>query len=308
MNTYARQLLVTMYGKDIGPNLADQGVLVLADKHPWQAELAFVAATPHTVTAAPAVDAVIASACVDHCEADPKRLAATVLADLVHGATIARHLEVPLLSLVGTGQEIRLVPGGDVLASSWHVVAGLVTETFGDLRLPEGSRLVMTDDEAVWQLLTTTAEGDRGNVSDTSLDGLYHLGDDSAFPRGTPFGYFYDYYRYNIACYRRPVIEALLDRPSRGVLVVENVQQVKAVTAARRLADGWPVEHLVTLPAPSKSGTERATRASGGDRITLDELLDQTDDLLTQAHPDSRAYWRAVLTHHTQLTSKGIPA
>lgn len=307
MSPETGRLLTAMYPGDAPGTLASYGAARLPDRHAWPHKLGFVAATPNAGADPTAVDAVVASTCVDHCEADPDLLAATVLADLVHGAVVARRLGVPLLSLVGIGQEIRLVPGGGALAGQWRAVAGRVAAVFAGLALPAGSRLASTDEESVWQCLTEVVDRDRPRVADRCLDGLYHLDDGSLFPRGTPFGFFYEYYRYNLACYRRHLVETLLDCGSVGVLVVENVQQVKAVATARRLAAGWPVEHLVTLPAPGRSGRERATRATGADRVTLADLLATPDRALAAASPDSGAFWRAVCHHHTMLRLEGVP-
>jgi hypothetical protein len=306
MNQTNTRLLMSMYPDALEATLTACAARPLRDTDPWPKALGFVAVTDAAVTIPHAVDVVMASTCVDHCEAAPGELAATVVADLVHGAVIARQLSVPMLSLVGIGQETRLVPGGRQLAAAWRTVANQVRAIFEDLDLPSGSRLVSTDDEAVWRILSDVVDADRPKLRDQSLDGLYHIGDDSCFPRGTPFSYFYEYYRYNVASYRRPAFESLLGRESDGALVVENIQQIKAVAVARMLADKWPVTHLMTLPAPGRSGVERATRAAGKDRLTCADLLSDPEPALATANTDSQSFWRAVRDHHAALRLEGI--
>jgi hypothetical protein len=152
-------------------------------------------------------------------------------------------------------------------------VADVVAEVFSHLRLPPHSQILRSGERPIWQALGAAVDDDRAQLGEQALNGLYHLTDGSLFPLGTPFTCYYDYYRFTIAHYRRPFLEQLLGGPLRGILVVENVQQVKAVAMARRLNAGWPTEHLVTLPAPGRAGPERATRAPGRQRLRLEEFV-----------------------------------
>lgn len=165
-----------------------------------------------------------------------------------------------------------MVPGGDERAAAWMRVADVVTDLFAQLRLPAGSQIVRTSDEQIWRVLSAVVDDDRSQVSEQELNGLYHLTDGSCFPLGTPFRYYYDYYRYNLAHYRYPLLDYLLTGAPAGILVVENVQQVKAVAIARRLNTGRATEHLVTLPAPGRASNMRATRASRQQSLDLAEL------------------------------------
>ncbi|GER83925.1 hypothetical protein KTAU_25620 [Thermogemmatispora aurantia] len=301
------------YGEGIWPLLKTYGI----DSPPFEFEeeeetrsqlaaLFFVAGTRRLSGLSQSIEVVVASPCIDHAEAEPRRLAATVIADLVHGAAISRLLSVPLVSFIGTGQEIRLVPRGAERAAGWHRVAERVLSVFETLELPTGSRCFVSHDEVVWAVLSETVERDRTRLPTVALNGLYHLRDGSAFPAGSPFRYYYEYYRYNLACYRQPVLEHLLGRPLRGMLVVENVQQVKAVALARRLNGQWPTEHLVTVPAPGRAGDERATRAAAQDRLTIDELpscceMGEGGEDWGREH---RAFWEKIC-HSWQELSRG---
>jgi len=290
------RLLVDLYDEDIRDSLGRAGMTMRPTARPWSLPpvltgLWFAGVSPGETFTTPAVSAVGTSTCVDHCAGDAGRLAAAVLADLVHGAVVARHLNLPLWSLIGTGQENRLVPGG-ASAQDWARVAERVRTVFTALA-PPGSRIVTTDDEEVWSTLGAQVHRDRPALADAELDGLYHL-DEGMFPRGTSYPYFYDYYRYNICYYRRPVLRALFGPADRGILVVENTQQIKAVNLARRLNQGWPTVHWVTVPAPSRSGDERVTRALGEELITLTELDTAQGRALVNCQPRSRRYWAAI--------------
>jgi hypothetical protein len=276
MQSVVRRFLADFYEPDLWAVLATCGVF------PWESalppltgaqHLCLVAATAGLAAWPAPIDAVVASTCIEHSEADPQRLSASVVADLVHGAAVSCALGVPLLSFLGTGEEIRLLPGGQARADGWMRVADVVAGVFEQLRLPARSQILRSDRRQVWQALCATADADREQLDTQALAGLYHLTDGSLFPLGTPFTCYYDYYRLNIAHYRRPFLEQLLGGPLRGILVVENVQQVKAVAMARRLNAGWPTEHLVTLPAPGRAGPTRATRAPGRQGLRLYEFV-----------------------------------
>lgn len=301
MEQYLSRLTSSMYGPDLPRSISPYGLNVHLASPGWLTSTigAFVAAT---AVAGTIPDVVVASACVDHCEADPSRLAATVLADLVHGAAVANLLDRPLLSMVCVGEEINLVPGGNALAPAWTTVAEHVRYLFNTLAVPKNSLIIYTSDPDLWRVLNEVAGEDRADLLDQELDGLYQLLDGSAFPRGTPFTYFYDYYRLNIAHYRRKVIERLMGPAPSGVLVVENLQQAKAVAMARALNDGWPTEQLATLPSPGLTGVERATRT--GD-VRLSGLLDDPMTALASAAPDVRSYWRTVDDLYRRSTAEG---
>lgn len=274
MGSVAQRFLAAFYAEHLWSLLRAAGVSPMEDRLSWCApgeELFFVGRTQGLTAVRPPIDVVVSSPCIDHAEADPAQLSATVLADLVHGAALSCALSVPLLSFLGTGEEIHLVPGGDRRATAWLRVAAVVTELFAQMRLPARSQIVLSSDAQIWQLLSAMVETDRRQVSEQELAGLYHLTDGSCFPQGTPFHFYYAYYRFNLAHYRSPVLEHLLGGPLRGILVVENAQQVKAVAIARRLNMGRQTEHLVTLPAPGRSGTVRATRANRQQRLDLAE-------------------------------------
>jgi hypothetical protein len=275
MGPVVQRFLSAFYAEHLWPTLRDFGVFPLQHPLPWcapGAALFFAGRTRGLTAARPPIDVVVASPCIDHAEADPGRLSATVLADLVHGAAVSSALSVPLLSFLGTGEEIHLLPGGDTRAAAWMQVADVVTDLFAQLHLPAGSRIVLSSDEEVWRALCALVERDRSQVCTQELNGLYHLTDGSCFPLGTPFHSYYDYYRSTLAHYRLPLLEQVLGSTLAGILVVENVQQVKAVAIARRLNAGRATEHLVTLPAPGRAGRTRATRASREQRLDLAEL------------------------------------
>ncbi len=304
MNSHTGALLAQLYSAALPDALAAADVQVFGDAPTpgWLAPLSGLAFAGQAGLAAerPGVGLVLSSTCVDHCEGDPAQLAATVIADLVHGAAVARLLGVPLLSFAGAGQEVRLTPGGSGQRPEWRRVSAAVRAVFDALELPPGSRLLDTDAPEIWALLAEQAEADRAELPDQRLDGLYRLDDGSAFPAGTPFAFFYEYYRYNVALYRRPVLAAL-GPAGAGVLVVENVQQVKAVTLARRLNGPWPTQHLVTVPAPGRGAAERATRARSADRLLLDEYLRGGTPVEATLPGATAAFWSAVREHHTLL-------
>ncbi|MFV2195479.1 hypothetical protein [Nocardiopsis sp. LOL_012] len=306
MTPLTTRLVTAMYGQELAQEMSRYEVRFLRQPLEWlrPAEGVFVTGTT-TDSTPPNPDVVVSAACVDHSEADPRRLAATVLADLVHSATVARLLDRPLLFFIGIGEEIRVVPGGHELASAWHEVARHAECLFDQLNTPVGSRLVHTDGAALWKAVSTTVEIDRSDLPNDRLDGLYHLLDGSAFPRGTPYTYFYDYYRANVAHYRRPVVEHVMGPCPDGVLVIENVQQVKAVAEARRLNGAWPTHHLVTLPAPGRSGGDRATRSAEGDRILLADLLQDPVKTLDGADPDVQVFWHSVIGLFERSCSEG---
>ncbi|OLT25786.1 hypothetical protein BJF83_22650 [Nocardiopsis sp. CNR-923] len=306
MTPLTTRLATAMYGPELAQEMFRHGVRLLRQPLEWlrPAGSTFVTGTT-TDSTPPNPDVVVSAACVDHCEADTRRLAATVLADLAHSAAVARLLDRPLLFLIGIGEEIRVVPGGHELASAWHEVARHVERLFDRLNTPVGSRLVHTDEDALWKAVSTTAESDRSDLPNDRLDGLYHLLDESAFPRGTPYTYFYDYYRANVAHYRRPVVEHVMGLCPDGVLIVENAQQIKAVAEARRLNGIWPTHHLVTLPAPGRFGGERATRSAGRDRILLADLLQDPVKTLDGADPDVQVFWRSVIGLFERSCSEG---
>lgn len=297
MTPYLFRLVTAMYGEELSASLAESGLETLAEPPEWllEQQAAFIAASVSPARDCnPLPDVVMASTCVDHCKADPSRLAATVLADLTHGAAIARLLNRPLLSVVGIAEETLLVPGGQERASAWHDVADSIAEVFKEFTIPEGSRLVSTaDDQMLWSLLEVV-ETDRSHLADSDLDGLYHLLDGSCFPHGTPFGFYYGYYRMNIAHYRRPVIERLMGPAPGGVLIVENIQQSKAIAIVRSLNRGWPTEHLATLPAPGRTGRDRATRSTKQDAILLSTFLRDPGSALEGADPDVQNFWHTT--------------
>ncbi len=314
MMDLARQFLSTFYSEEVWFTLATYGVHPLQERSVWLPDaerLFFVAgtdglSTPHVLVEN--LDAVLASTCIDHAEADPQRLCATVVADLVHGAVVARALSLPLLSFVGSGEEMFLVPGGEERASGWMIVVEAVAQVFHDLHLPPGSQLFLSHLPAIWETLTSSVGNDRDRLPKRHLQGLYHITDGSLFPLGTPFGYYYEYYRYNVAHYRRCVLEQLLKRPLRGILVVENVQQVKAIALARHLNTGWPTEHLVTLPAPGRSGNERGTRVASHERLPLTTLwqFHQTQEWETEARLSGEhlRFWTAVCQSWDRLSTR----
>lgn len=300
MARLARRLLAAFYPQEVWPTLAAHGVFPL-DTLPWLVDgerLPLVAGTAGLAAARPPIDAVVASTCIDHAEADPHQLSAAVLADLVHGAVVSRALDLPLLSFLGTGEEMRLTPGGDARAPAWGQVADVIAEMFARLRLPARSRIIVSHEEQVWSALQATVASDRERLPRHELAGLYHLTDGSLFPLGTPFDSYYEYYRSTLAHYRQPVLERLLGCALRGILVVENVQQVKAVALARRLNGGMATEHLVTLPAPGRTGTTRATRAGARGRLCLDELQVSAGGLAQVSQlglvGDPLLFWRTV--------------
>jgi len=275
MESVGHRFLSAFYTEHLWSILAAAGVSPLESTLPWctpDEALFFVGRTQGLTATRPPVDVVVSSTCIDHAEADVGRLSATVLADLVHAAAISCALCVPLLSFLGTGEEIQMVPGGDERAAAWMRVAAVVTDLFARLCLPARSQIVLSSDPQIWQALSAMVEADRSQVSEQELAGLYHLTDGSCFPQGTPFHFYYDYYRSNLAHYRSPVLEHLLGCTLRDIVVVENVQQVKAVAIARRLNTGQRTEQLVTLPAPGRAGSMRATRASRQMRLDLTEL------------------------------------
>ncbi|GGL42363.1 hypothetical protein [Planomonospora parontospora] len=307
MRPYLSRLATAMYGPQAETATAAYGINTLTEPPPWLRgmEAGVVAATPAAADG-PRPDVVVASTCVDHCDADPGRLAATVLADLVHGAAVAGLLGRPLLSFIGIGEEIHLVPGGGDLAARWHETADRVADLFRGLAVPPGSRIVSTADADLWRALNDVVEADRVRLPDDELGGLYHLLDGSCFPRGTPFRYFYAYYRANIAHYRRPVVEHLMGPAPGGILVVENLQQVKAVAVARRLNGDWPTEHLATLPAPDRTGRTRATRSGRRDGVPLDAFLDDPMGVLEGVGPDVRAFWLITRDLHRRSRAEGM--
>ena len=217
-------------------------------------------------------DLVLAQACIDHARGDPERLSASVLADVVFGHLAARALNAPLLLCFGTGEEIRLVPRGDRLATGWNAVMTRIRCLVDDLEPPSGGRQVIhTVDPDVWAAATDVVAADEEAILDRDLDGLYRLHPEEPFPRSTPYTYFYRYYRHNVARYRAPFLRAISGTPARAILVTENAQQLKAVHLASVLNrdDGAVTAELVTVPAPSRSGCALAMRATGGDAVLL---------------------------------------
>jgi len=251
------------------------------------------------------VNAILCSTCIDHCDANPKLLAATVAADLVHGAFAALHYDLPLISFICTGQEIRLTPKGTSEQDRWHAVSSVVKDIFSNFSLPTGSMIVDTDDPAVWRSLTQQVLLDQSAIDENLLDGLYHITDGSPFPGATPFTFYYEYYRYNVALYRKAVLQELFGVKEGGVLVVENVQQVKAVAIARQLNGSWPTHQLVTLPAPSRCGKERATRANGDDRFYLSDYL-RGKEIADFRSVASKNYWNSIRLQHQRMCKDDI--
>jgi hypothetical protein len=237
-------------------------------------------------------DAVVASACVDHAAGDATGLSASVVADIVIGASVAAGIGVPLISFVNLGQEVNLVPAGPEGHHGWSGVRQRVEAVFSAVA-PPGSALVDTADPTVWATLADRVGKARPDLPDAALDGLYHPCDESSFPRGTPFGYYYDYYRFNIVTYLPEVIGEVVGIPVRDVLVVENVQQVNAVRLAAGLARTGSLRQWVTLPAPDRTGTSRATRSTGADRVPFDDFGDGLPGMVTAA--TSRRYWEHVV-------------
>lgn len=307
-----QRFLESFYTQDLWPVLAAYGVHPLAGAYPWisDGERLFLAAgTAGLGPVRPPIDAVLASTCIDHAEADPQRLSASVVADLVQGAAVSCALSVPLLSFLGTGEEIGLVPGGKKRAAAWCRVADMVTDVFTRLRLPAGSQILRSGQARVWDVLHSTVDSDRDRLGCQVLNGLYHFTDGSSFPLGTPFAYYYEYYRYNIAHYRRPVLEHVLGRPLRGILVVENVQQVKAVAVARGLNAGWATEHLVTLPAPGRAGNARATRVCGLSRLDLARLQSVSPERVGELGlaGDHLRFWSTICQLWERLSGQSCP-
>lgn len=219
-------------------------------------------------------DLVLAQTCIDHCKGDPDRLAGTVLADLVFGHAVAVELGAQLVCIVGTGEETQIVPNGLGRAAQWRRVGDAIDDLWCSfVDPPAGRRLVRTDDADVWAAATAQVAADARAVADADLDGLYRVDPADRFPAGTPYRYFYAYYRHNVARYRRSLLAELLDRPVGSVVVVEDVIQARAVALARQL-DPEPsaTSHLATLPAPARDGRTRASRSSGSAWISLDEV------------------------------------
>lgn len=239
--------------------------------------------------ALPRPDLVLAQTCVDHAAADPDRLAVSVLTDLVFGHLAAHAVDAPLLICLGTGEELFVVPRGERKAAGWRAVVRRIHEVLERLAPPpSGRRVVETGSPDVWELAHEVVEADAGAIADADLDGLYRLYPPEPFPRATPYSYFYPYYRHNLARYRKAFLTAVSGTPAREVLVVEDAQQLKAVglAIARNAAEGTAMAHLITPPAPSRSGTERASRATGADFVPLPA------DEMSPLPPGG--FWRAI--------------
>lgn len=241
---------------------------------------------------------ILCSPCVDHCMARPELLAATVASDLVHAAAAAWVFRVPLVGYIPVGQEIHLAPSGEPDADGWRSVAARVGELFNKLRLPPGSRLASTADIDVWKALKGSVLRRRDALPTPSLNGLYHLTDGSFYPAGTPFQFYYDHYRMNVAQYDRAVVETVFE--VFDPLVVENLQQAKAIfladetTCAPRTTSA-----LLTVPAPGRSIGTRATRSAPDASYLLNDFLDG-GAVFENAHVGQ--YWSTVSTAWGQLT------
>lgn len=307
----AEAILHSMYQEALRSTLASRDIACLGStaRPAWLgpvSELAFAGITArHRGDAPPAVSAVLCSTCVDHCEADPSALAATVAADLVHGAAVADLLRVPMYSYVSTGQEIRLTPGGETDKRGWRQVTAVIRGLFDALRLPAGSRLVDTNEPAVWKVLSANVDRDRPVLADYTLNGLYRIDDSSPFPAGTPFGFYYEYYRHNVAQYRRSVIRQIFNDHVNDILVVENIQQVKAVALAQALDGQTSGGQLVTVPAPGLISSQRATRAKGPAAYPLANYM-KNEAREPEMDGLSAWYWSAVGSRHAMLNREPL--
>ncbi len=219
---------------------------------------------------------VVASPCIDHCFGDVDELSVSVAADLLIGLRIAEALTLPLVSFLVAGEETHLVPGGTARAAAWARVVDHVARLGGSWA---GGRVdaffVSTQDPTAWEVLRRQTDADRSDVRDRDLDGLYRIADDLPFPRGTRFTHLYEYYRFNVSHYRRRLVERLADVNGEHILVVENLQQIKAVKLAERLnpRQCGRTSHLVTSPVPDITNTVRVSRAERHNRVTLTEFL-----------------------------------
>lgn len=208
------------------------GAFLPSGEHP----LGYVAEWTPSAASWGQADCVLCSTCIDHCGGDPEKLAATVMSDLVHAAAVATHLSLPFVGFIPVGQEIRLETDCSLRVEDWLLVADRVQQLFDELDLPAGSRVRSTHEDEVWDALTRSAAGRTPAIPTCRLDGLYHLTDDSYFPAGTPFGYYYDHYRVNAAQYDVKVLAELFGY--RRPIVVENLQQVKAIFLAQEISGG----------------------------------------------------------------------
>lgn len=243
-------------------------------------------------------DSVLCSTCIDHCGGDSEKLAATVVSDLVHAAAVATHLSLPLVGFIPVGQEIRLQTDGSPRVKDWLLVADRVQQLFDELDLPAGSQVRSTHEDDVWDALTRSAADRTPVIPTCRLDGLYHLTDDSYFPAGTPFNYYYAHYRVNAAQYDVAVLTELFGY--RRPVVVENLQQVKAIFLAEEISGGLGGA-LLTVPAPGRSLGVRATRSAPDAFYSLADFLKGRSALGNELLD---IYWECVRDGYRALSSQ----
>ncbi|TFE31018.1 hypothetical protein E0F15_11060 [Frankia sp. B2] len=247
---------------------------------------------------------VIASPCIDHCGGELTELTASVAGDLLLGLRVAEVLNRPLISYLGSGEEIFLVPGGQPRAAKWREIATWVDDLAASW---VGSRVAShrfaTHEASIWGRIQSQVEADREALPDSTLNGLHRLSDDLPYPGGTRFTYLYEYYRSNIGHYRKNVLESLTGERVTHVLVVENVQQIKCnrLCAALNFTDGIRMSHLVTCPVPDLTSKVRVTRADRGNRVMM-------TDLLAGDVPQHSGFWPFLVELNRSYSGADAPA
>ncbi|WP_412544560.1 hypothetical protein R8Z50_22415 [Longispora sp. K20-0274] len=242
---------------------------------------------------------VVGGGCLGSCAARPADLGLDCVADILAPLTFASVTGSACLIYLPIGEE--LLTAGDIRAEQWRRFGGVVNRFVrglaGQLPAPTNLTVCQTDNAAESRKLEETVRARRGQLDACDLGNLYELRP-SRNPSPPSPGRLAQYRR-TIVSYLPEVAASLADGCSGRVVVVENIHQVRAVNTARHLldgnTDGGRIDHIVTLPSPTLSGTGRLSRAQGPDALRVLDDPELTARRILAAPDVVLAYWEAAL-------------
>jgi hypothetical protein len=250
---------------------------------------------------------VVGGGCLGYSGADPGQLRVDYLTDTMIALAFAAWAQLDCLIYLPIGEE--MITARPEAHEGWQAfgdtIEALARRLAATVASAETVTILRTDAADIRHRLDKAVASHTGDLDATAIGDLYSLR-----PSGkqvTPSESRLDQYRATIATYLPDVVADLLGRSEvRHIVVAENMHQVKAVAAARALADAaglGRVDHLAHVPAPSIGGTTRMAVARPDSAVIVTDTTSSNIAKMRRSNALVRGYWQATWDLHRAVSS-----